>query len=359
MPSVAFDGNDFVVVWQDPRANAKAPLIYGARVVPDGTVRDSTGIQISSGASGDLAPAIACSTSDCLVTWLSGSGSGAAVRGARVSSDGKVVDSNGTTIAAAPLPQLADYFFSSGPFFNSGPAVTWTGSNYLVAWPQAGPQPPIAADVYAAYFVNDDGGLPEGGGFPVSADSTQQSRPAVASNGTGENLVVYQKMDMTPAFGAFRARGRFVGAGVWADAGVLLDASGTAEGGSPADSGDKIESGNDSGLDGGQSADAEPSDTGGGGPLDGSENDGAGESDSAVAMDSGAKVDSGSSGVIDGGASDAGMGAGAGASGGGCSCRASGGPSHHAWGWALALGILARLRTLRTRATRHRAQQGE
>ena len=43
-PAVAFDGTNYLVVWEDSRA----PFLYGARVTPRGTMLDGSGFVISS-----------------------------------------------------------------------------------------------------------------------------------------------------------------------------------------------------------------------------------------------------------------------------------------------------------------------
>src|SRR5687767_13867454 len=83
-PAVAFDGSSFVVVWQDDRSAATRPDVYGARVSPAGVLLDPGGTPISSGPGGQLMPAVAGTGTGSFVVWMDGSD----IRGARVSPAG-------------------------------------------------------------------------------------------------------------------------------------------------------------------------------------------------------------------------------------------------------------------------------
>ena len=60
-PALAFDGTNYLVVWEDHRNYAidRYPDIYGARVSPNGVVLDSEGIRISTASSFQKSPAVA------------------------------------------------------------------------------------------------------------------------------------------------------------------------------------------------------------------------------------------------------------------------------------------------------------
>ena len=67
-PDVAFDGTNYLVVWQDFRSAASAD-IYGARLSGAGVVLDSTGLAISQGVNSELNPAVAANSTGYLVVW--------------------------------------------------------------------------------------------------------------------------------------------------------------------------------------------------------------------------------------------------------------------------------------------------
>jgi phosphoribosylformylglycinamidine (FGAM) synthase PurS component len=120
IPSVAFDGSNFLVVWQDYRNADSTPDIYGARVTPSGTVLDPNGFVISQAAGSQRFQDVAFGDSNFLVVWGAQSG-GDAIRGARVSPQGVVLDPNGIAISPATNAQYR-------------PAVSFDGTNFLVVW---------------------------------------------------------------------------------------------------------------------------------------------------------------------------------------------------------------------------------
>jgi hypothetical protein len=62
-PSVASNGTDYFVVWHDLRIGTDWD-IYGARVAPDGTVLDPTGIAVSTAANNQYEPSVASDGTD-------------------------------------------------------------------------------------------------------------------------------------------------------------------------------------------------------------------------------------------------------------------------------------------------------
>ncbi len=119
-PSIAFDGVNYLVVWEDNRNGAWD--IYGARVSPDGTVLDSTGFAISAASNGQEHPVVAFDGTNYFVVWQDNRLSGWwDIFGARVSPDGVVLDTAGLVISDAPRNQIF-------------PSLAFDGANYLVAW---------------------------------------------------------------------------------------------------------------------------------------------------------------------------------------------------------------------------------
>ncbi len=113
--SVAFDGINFLVVW-DNLAN-----VIGARVSPAGIVLDTLGIIVSNALNRQYEPTVCFAGSNYFVAWTDERDLTSCIYGARVSPEGIVLDSNGIRIS--PLPLL-----------DCHPVITFGGSNYFVVW---------------------------------------------------------------------------------------------------------------------------------------------------------------------------------------------------------------------------------
>lgn len=118
-PSVAFDGTNFLVVWQDVGANSVSDIL-GVRVSRDGVVLDSSPIRVSAAVGEQAQPVVAFGGEKHLVVWEDHRSTGSWLFGARVTPDGAVLDPQGIAIGWA----------SWRPF----QAVTFDGSSYVVAW---------------------------------------------------------------------------------------------------------------------------------------------------------------------------------------------------------------------------------
>jgi len=92
-PAVAFDGANFLVVWEDCRSGSDYCDIYGARVTPQGTVLDPAGFVISQAADDQYSPAVSFDGVNFLVVWEDYGGSDLDIYGARVTPAGVVSDS--------------------------------------------------------------------------------------------------------------------------------------------------------------------------------------------------------------------------------------------------------------------------
>ena len=119
IPAVAFDGTNYLVVWQDRRTNDIYD-IYGARVTPAGDVLDPDGIPITTAAGDQTATDVAFDGTNFLVTWTDSSpGNGTDVMGARVTTTGTILDPNGIPISTTPG--------GHGSSLAHGHCNTWSG----------------------------------------------------------------------------------------------------------------------------------------------------------------------------------------------------------------------------------------
>ena len=161
-PDVAFDGTNFLVAFSVDAGItsswgtlSRAHAIRAARVSPSGVVLDVGGFPVSAAADGDTvsAPAVSSDGGAFLVAWSQWQvGSPGETRFARVTSGGAVLDPGGALIATSPT---------------GAPAVSFDGAGYLVVWPSAalgnGTETAFAARVTPGGAVLDPGGLALGG----------------------------------------------------------------------------------------------------------------------------------------------------------------------------------------------------
>lgn len=115
IPTIEFNGSDYLVAWIDYRASTWK--VYCARVTPAGTVLDPNGILLSGG--GCLYPEMTTNGSDWLVSWHDEPA--ALIMAGRVGPDGTVRDPGGFVIGSG----ANDRFF---------PDATFDGTNYYVVW---------------------------------------------------------------------------------------------------------------------------------------------------------------------------------------------------------------------------------
>jgi hypothetical protein len=122
-PRLAFGGSDYLAVWEDGRNGN--PDVYGARVTPAGVVLDTAGIAISAGEYGQCQPAVAAGNAQFLVAWAASLGHDRCeVRCARLTPAGQVLDSAGILVA-------------DGAANCGGLSISFDGVNYLVVWDDA------------------------------------------------------------------------------------------------------------------------------------------------------------------------------------------------------------------------------
>ena len=229
-PAIGFDGTNYLVVWTNGNPGTVTGDIWGARVSPSGTILDANGFAINTNTSVQSTPAVAFDGTNYLVTWIGSSNSNLNdIDGARVTKAGVVLDASGFTISGAANtqnnPQVAfdgtnylvvwadnrngntngDIYgarvtkagvvldpngipISTAPNTQSGPALAFDGTNYLVVW--ADFRTSGSGDIYGAQ-VTTGGGVIQPNGIAISAPTTGQTNPAVAFDGTNF-LVAWQ-----------------------------------------------------------------------------------------------------------------------------------------------------------------------
>ena len=178
MPALAFDGANYCVAWEDDRDDTLYN-IYGARVTPQGTVLDTSGIPISTAADDQLTPAVAFDGADFFVAWEDYRSGVSDIYGARVTSQGTVFDTLGIPVSTATDVQLM-------------PALAFDGENLLVTWGDY--RSHSSFDIYGAR-VTPQGAVLDSAGFVIAQAANDQNFPAAGFD--GENFLV--------AWGDFRS----------------------------------------------------------------------------------------------------------------------------------------------------------
>jgi hypothetical protein len=159
--AIAFGTIDYLAVWAYWDSLTSID-IYGARVDSDGNVLDTNNIIISSDAGWQQGPDVAFDGTNFMVVWLDGPDGDRKIFGTRVNQSGVVLDTSGILISS----------FVSG----SNPSIAFDGINYMVVW----------SDVFNIY-----GALVDQSGTVISSDIPlsntvigQQWHPKITFDGT-------------------------------------------------------------------------------------------------------------------------------------------------------------------------------
>lgn len=192
-PALAFDGSNYMCVWQDNRLSSDGSPqhdIFGARLSVSGTVLDPSGFCISSAASVQSAPAIAFGDTGYFVTWQDYRDGTNDIYGARVSLSGTVPDSEGLVISSAQYDQWS-------------PTVSFGGENYMIVWEDWRSHTGFA-EAYRAR-VGTSGVVLDPGGVSVSIDEYSLEKPAMVFDGSNY-LVVWQARHPSGEYDIYGAR---------------------------------------------------------------------------------------------------------------------------------------------------------
>ena len=188
-PDVSFDGQNFLVVWQDDR-NASFVNIYAARVSPAGAVLDPSGIVVAADTFGDQYPSVCFAGGDHLVVWEGHNSREVNIYGALVSPGG-IVTKPRFLVSGATGEQLS-------PVVAAGPASS------LVAWQDSRLSD---YDIFAAR-VRADGTVIDTSGIMVAGTSTFDQMPRVTADEAGfrvawfrSNMLAVARVDTSGAVG--------------------------------------------------------------------------------------------------------------------------------------------------------------
>jgi len=206
-PAVAFDGSNFLVVWEQ-MASSGATLrsIMGVRVSPSGSLVGSP-ITISNAPNGQSSPSVAFDGSNYLVVWLDMRNQTTVtgipypdVYGARVSTAGVLLD--------GPSASGGFQINGGGTLGRESSHVAFTGSEYLVTWNSAGYAITGSLGVQAAR-VATDGTLPGGAnaavfvsGPPLASTSSQLTFPVMAAGSQHAAIVWFDNQSSKLLVGA-------------------------------------------------------------------------------------------------------------------------------------------------------------
>jgi len=187
-PTVAALGTNYLVAWQDYR-NAGIYYnadIYAARVTGNGAVLDTNGIAVCKSANSKYHPAVAANGTNFLVVWEGYDPSGNDILGARLGSDGLVLDTNGFVICHAANAQI-------------NPAAAALSGGSLVVWQdyRGSPSNDFEAAIYGARVLGD-GSVADPGGVAMSSTLSGQGNAAVGARGA-DAMVVWQDFRNNPA----------------------------------------------------------------------------------------------------------------------------------------------------------------
>jgi hypothetical protein len=134
LPDVAFDGTNFLVVWQQQPLSGSdftQTSVVATRVSEAGVVLDPSGIVVTNTGKGSEAPRVGFGGGKYLVVWVDGRNSanyteGFDIYGARVDVNGALVDGPATTGGL----QISGYKVPD----TKHPDAVYTGTEFLVTW---------------------------------------------------------------------------------------------------------------------------------------------------------------------------------------------------------------------------------
>jgi hypothetical protein len=189
-PSIAWNGEVFLVAWADAREHRVNPAVYVTRVTPTGEVLDGSGILITPEGLSAAEPSVASDGTGFLVAWRlidTELGDGADVYATRVSSQGDVLDDSPIAVSTAPRTQW-------------GIDSAWTGDSYLLTWEDTRTEDEVHADEYSKHDGSDiygarvttGGDVLDPDGVPLAENKRDEAHAEVAA-GPGGGVIVWRR----------------------------------------------------------------------------------------------------------------------------------------------------------------------
>jgi hypothetical protein len=175
-PTVAYNGSEFLITYQD-RRNSSETDIYCSRVTTSGIVLDPDGIAVSTAPGYQRYPSVSSNGSDYLIVWEDSRSGTPNIFGARVTQAGLVLDTEGVEICSAAHTQTF-------------PCVAFDGTNYFTVWQDARDTTNNQYDIYGAR-VNMNGILLDTNSIAIFVNTAEQIEPSVDFDGTNY-LVVWE-----------------------------------------------------------------------------------------------------------------------------------------------------------------------
>ena len=170
-PQVAFDGTNYLVVWEDNRTGSSD--IYGARVSPTGVILNPIGFPISTAPNDQYSPEVIFGGGNYFVVWQDSRNGNTDIYGTRVNSSGTVLDLSGIPISTAIDDQ-------------GSIQLVFGGNNYFVVWSDY--RSGSGFDIYGAR-VSTTGTVLDPTGIPISTANYYQWYPQVVFDGNNYFVV--------------------------------------------------------------------------------------------------------------------------------------------------------------------------
>jgi hypothetical protein len=183
-PAVAFDGTNYLVVWEDDRFGYD---VFGARVTPTGTVLDPSGIPIATGPDRQMRPAVSFGGGTFFVVWDTTHGD--VYEDRQIDVVGARIDPSGAVLEPAPIP------VTTAPDTQTRPVVAFGAGLFLVLWEDR----PVGSlrSVVTGTRVDLQGSVLDPLGLVLSTVPGNRFEPAVAY-GAGSFLVVWRDARFSP-----------------------------------------------------------------------------------------------------------------------------------------------------------------
>lgn len=208
-PKVAFDGQRFLVVWQEGTDGGR---VLARRLEPTGAFTEASPFVVAGGAWPQVDPRIACAADGCFVAWTDGRDGGEDVYGAWIDRAGTVSPGEGIALTSLPSSQRAG-------------AVAAVDGGFLVVWEdrRAGDE-----DLYGARVprspVPAATRLGDLDGFALCDGGVRQLAPFVV-DARPYPLMIWVEFRSATGYDAYYSRVD-VAAGVLVDTPPLLTATG-------------------------------------------------------------------------------------------------------------------------------------